>query len=146
MNYLARLESEISQWPSISVHPHRFGGREFLFGKAEVGHIHLGGVVDIPFTRAIHDELLTNALAEEHRFVPNSGWITFRVGSEQDLKHALWLTRLSYLRYLLKSDPNPRQLFEQESQRLNLNSQFKSLLEVFIPRRTDRNSSEAIVA
>ena len=146
MNYLTVLEGEISQWPNISVHPHRFGGREFLFGKAEVGHTHFGGVVDIPFTRAIHDELLTNGLAEEHRFVPNSGWITFRVRSEQDLKHALWLIRLSYLRYLLKSDPNPRQLFEQESKQLNLNSQFKSLLEVFIPRRTDRNSSEAVVA
>jgi hypothetical protein len=146
MNYLTKLGGEISQWPNISVHPHRFGGREFLFGKAEVGHIHLGGVVDIPFTRAIHDELLTNGLAEEHRFVPNSGWITFHMRSEQYLKHALWLMRLSYLRCLLKSDPNPRQLFEQESQRLNLNSQFKSLLELFIPRRTDRNSSEAVVA
>jgi hypothetical protein len=146
MNSLARLESEISQWPSISVHPHRFGGREFLFGKAEVGHIHLGGVVDIPFTRAIRDELLTNGLAEAHRFVRNSGWITFRVRSEQDLKHARWLMRLSYLRYVLKSDPNPRQRFEQESQRLNLNSQFKSLLEPFIPGQMNRNSSEAVVA
>lgn len=146
MNYLTILEAEISQWPNISVHPHRFRAREFSFGKAEVGHIHLGGVVDIPFTRAIHDTLLTDGLAEKHRFVPNSGWITFRVRTEQDLKHALWLMRLSYLRYLLKSDPNPRQLFEQESERLNLNSQFKSLLEPFIPRRTDRNSSQVVVA
>jgi len=146
VNYLTILEAEISQWPNISVRPHRFSAREFLFGKAEVGHIHLGGVVDIPFTRPIHDMLLTEGLAERHRFVPNSGWITFRVRAEQDLKHALWLMRLSYLRYLLKSDPNPRRLFEQESERLNLNSQFKSLLEPFIPRQTNRNSSEAIVA
>jgi len=145
MNYLAILEAEISQWPNISVHPHRFSAREFLFGKAEVGHIHFGGVVDIPFTRAIHDALLTDGLAERHRFVPNSGWITFRVRSEQDVKHALWLMRLSYLRYLLKASPNPRQLFEHESEQLNLSPQFKSLLEPFIPRQTDRNS-EAVVA
>jgi hypothetical protein len=31
------------------------------------------------------------------------GWITFRIRSEEDLKHALWLMRLSYLRYGLKT-------------------------------------------
>jgi Family of unknown function (DUF5519) len=146
MNFLTKLEGEISQWPNVSVHSHRFGGRKFLFGNAEIGHTHFGGVVDIPFTRAIHDALLTEALAQEHRFVPGSGWVTFRVRSEQDLKHALWLMRFSYLRYLLKSDSNPRQLFEQESKRLELNSRFKSLLERFIPVQMNRNSSKPVVA
>jgi hypothetical protein len=139
MDYLALLEGEISRWPHIWVRPHRFGGREFLVGKAEVGHIHLGGVVDIPFTRAIHDALLRERLAEEHRFVPNSGWITFRVRSERNRNHALWLMRLSYLRYLLKSEPDPRKLFEEESERLNLTSEFKSLLEPFIPGQTGQS-------
>ena len=146
MNYLARLEGEISRWPHISVHPHRFGGCEFLFGKAEVGHIHFGGVVDIPFTRAIHNAPLRDRLAEEHRFVPNSGWITFRVRSERDWNHALWLMRLSYLRYLLKSEPDPRKLLEEESIRLNLTSGFKSLLEPFIPRQTDKSSPAVLPA
>jgi len=48
-NQLERLEEEICQWPSISTHPHRFGGREFRFQSAEVGHMHTWGVVDIPF-------------------------------------------------------------------------------------------------
>lgn len=39
MNYLAILEAEIAQRQNIAVHPHRFSAREFLFGKAEVGHI-----------------------------------------------------------------------------------------------------------
>ena len=140
MDYVAFVEGEISRWPHISVHPHRFGGREFLFGKAEVGHIHLGGVVDIPFTRAIHDALLREGLAEEHRFVPNSGWVTFRVRSERDRHHAMWLMRLSYLRYLLKSEPDPRRLFEEESERLNLTSEFKSLLVPFVPQYAFTNA------
>src|SRR5213080_1043036 len=82
-----------------------------LFRKAEVGHIHIGGIVDIPFTRPIHDALLAEGLAEEHRWVPNSGWITFRIRADHDLKHALWLMRLSYLRYALKSATEPRKLF-----------------------------------
>ncbi len=115
MTYLKKLEDEISKWPHISVHPHRFGGREFRFGTAEVGHVHTGGIVDIPFPRQVRDALLAEGLAEEHHWVPNSGWITFSIRSEQDFKHALWLMRLSYLRYLLKTTTDPRNLFEQES-------------------------------
>jgi len=99
MNFLKKLEEEVCAWPQVSVHPHRFGGKEFRYGSAEVGHVHTGGIVDIPFPRSVRDALLANGLAEEHRFVPNSGWITFHVRNEDDLKHAVWLLRLSYLRY-----------------------------------------------
>ena len=114
MKHLKRLEEEVSTWPNISVYPHRFGGREFRFGSAEVGHIHTGGIVDIPFPRSLRDALLKEGLAEEHRWVPNSGWITFHVRRDEDLKHALWLMRLSYLRYWLKTATDPRKLFEEE--------------------------------
>jgi hypothetical protein len=133
MTYLKRLEAEVSTWPHISVHPHRFGGRDFRFGSAEVGHVHTGGIVDIPFPRSVRDVLLTQGLAEEHRWVPDSGWITFRIRGEQDLDHALWLMRLSYLRYLLKTEPDPHKVLERESEELRLNPRFKSLLEPFVP-------------
>lgn len=129
---LEKLEEEVSRWPDISVHLHRFGGREFRFRKAEVGHVHTGGIVDIPFTRPIHDALLEEGLAQEHHWVPNSGWITFRIRTEQDLKHAVWLMRLSYVRYALKTDTDPRSLFEQESEELHLSPRFASLLAQFI--------------
>ena len=134
MKYLKALEDELSTWPQISVHPHRFGGREFRFGNAEVGHAHTGGIVDIPFTRPIHDALLADGLVEEHRWVPDSGWITFRIRHDQDVERALWLLRLSYLRYLLKTAPDPQQLLERESQQLRLDPRFRTLLEPFIPR------------
>src|SRR5215831_1850766 len=129
MNNLKKLEEKVSTWPNISVHPHRFGGREFLFGKAEVGHVHIGGIVDIPFPRSIHDVLLAEGLAEEHRWVPNSGWITFRIRHEEDITHALWLMRLSFLRYALKEAADPSRLFEKESEGLRLNPCLRSLLE-----------------
>jgi len=55
-------------WPDVSIHPHRFGGPEFRFGNAEIGHVHVGGTVDIPFPRPVHDALLAEGLAEEHRW------------------------------------------------------------------------------
>jgi hypothetical protein len=132
MDYPKLLEQRVCSWPEVSVHSHRFGGREFRFRSAEIGHVHPGGIVDIPFPRSVRDALLDERLAEEHHWVPNSGWVTFRVQSQDEFEHALWLLRLSYLRYALKAAPNPRDLFERESDRLHLSARFKSLLEVFI--------------
>lgn len=143
MNYLKELEAEISTWNKVSIYPHRFGGREFRFGAAEVGHIHAGGVVDIPFPRLLRDALLADGLAEEHRWVPDSGWITFHVGGEDDLKHALWLMRLSYLRYALKISADPHTLLEQENDELRLSSQLKSLIEAFVPKTATKSPAEA---
>ncbi|HYW40234.1 MAG TPA: luciferase family protein [Terriglobales bacterium] len=146
MNQLKKLEKEVTTWSSISVHPHRFGGREFCLRSAEVGHVHTNGIVDIPFPRSIRDALLADDLAEEHHWVPNSGWITFRMRSAEDLSHALWLMRLSYLRYVLKAAADPRKVFEQESEQLHLSPRFKSLLEPFVPKTAKQVSAEPIPA
>ena len=146
MTDLEKLEHEVSLWPKVSVHPHRFGGREFRFGVAEIGHIHVGGIVDIPFTRSIHDALLSEGLAEEHHWLPNSGWVTFRFRTPNELNHAVWLLRLSYLRYALKTANNPHPLLENESEELQLSSRFKALLEAFIPKSPKPVPTEPVSA
>jgi Luciferase len=135
MNWqVKKLEREVASWPGVSVHPHRFGGLEFRFGQAEIGHAHMGGVVDIPFPRAMRDALLAEGLAEEHHWVPNSGWTTFRVRREEQMQQAVWLMRLSYARYAIKSASAARGVFEEESRRLALREPFRSLLEQFVRR------------
>jgi len=131
MNYLKGLADEVASWPNVSVHSHRFGGQEFRFGKAEIGHLHSNGTVDIPFPRALRDALVKEGQAEEHRWVPNSGWTTFRVRSGADVGHAVELLRVSYLRYALKTASDPRNFLKQESGTLFLNSRFTALLEKF---------------
>ena len=142
MQPLKMLEETVASWPRISAFPHRFGGREFRFANAEVGHVHNGGIVDIPFPRSIHDALLTDGLAEEHRWVPNSGWVTFRVRSDADLEHAVWLMRLSYFRCALKAAADPREMFAEASRELRLSARFQSLLEPFV--RVTRNQNVAV--
>jgi len=137
-----KLEQGVSGWEHVSVHPRRFGGMEFRLGDAEVGHVHTNGNVDIPFPRSVRDTLLADNLAEEHHWVPNSGWITFRMCGEEDLSHALWLMRLSYLRYALKTSTDPHKLFEKESEELRLSPRFKSLLEPFVPKTPKQVSAE----
>ena len=48
----------VTEWEGITVEPHRFGGREFRIGKMEIGHIHNHGLVDVPFTRRIREQLV----------------------------------------------------------------------------------------
>ena len=134
MKSSASFEREVLSWPEVSVHPHQFAAREFRLRKAEIGHMHWGGTLDIPFPRAIHDALLADGLAEQHRWVPDSGWITFHMRREEDLPHAIWLMRLSYLRYALKIARDPRQMLDRQSDELELQPRYKSLLEAHIPR------------
>src|SRR5262249_28727542 len=89
-----QLEREVANWPGVTAHSHQFAGREFRFGDAEIGHVHVGGVVDIPFPRAVRDALLAKGLAEEHHWVPDSGWTTFRIRRQDQMAHAIWLMRL----------------------------------------------------
>jgi len=146
MTQLRKLEEQVAAWPHVSVYPHRFGGREFRFGNAELGHVHLGGTVDIPFPRAVRDALLADGLAEAHRWVPNSGWTTFQVGGEGDLQHALWLLRLSYLRYALKTAGDSRGMLEHESEELGLSLHLRSLLQQHLPTRPECATADRLTA
>src|SRR3989475_8054709 len=94
--------------------------------------------------RAVRDALLAEGLAEEHRWVPNSGWITFHVRSEEDFNHAVWLLRLSYLRLAMKAAPDPRELFDRQSQELDLSPHFRSLLKPLLPAKATRFSIELL--
>jgi len=135
MNWqVKQLEDEVTSWPGVTAHSHRFAGREFRFGDAEIGHVHAGGVVDIPFPRALRDALLAQGLAAEHRWVPDSGWTTFHVHREDEMAHAIWLMRLSYARYAIKKSGDGQTVFQQESGRLALIEPFRSLLQEFVRR------------
>jgi hypothetical protein len=116
--------------------PHRFAAREYRLGNAEVGHVHLWEDVDIPFPRPVHDFLLAHNLAEQHRWVPDSGWTTFRIRDDGNVEHAIWLMRLSYLRYCLKSAADPASLLAVEGERLHLHAELLGTLARF-PTITD---------
>jgi len=146
MKCLDRFVEQVSSWAGVAVHPHRFGGREFQFGKAEIGHVHTNGIVDIPFPRSLRDALLEEQLAEEHHWVPNSGWTTFRMSGEHDLEHALWLMRLSYLRYALKTTPNAGELLASEAEQLGLSPRFQMLLQPFVKKAGNVASAQPLSA
>jgi len=129
--YLKRIEMQACQWPGISASPHRFGGRVFRLGRWEVGHVHNDGVVEIRLPRSLRDELLAQGLVEQHHTEP--GYVMFRIRRELDINHAVWLLRISYLRFVLKAVPDPAKRFDQESEGLRLTPRLKAALRRFLP-------------
>lgn len=95
------VTSTVKQWPSVQIKPHDRGGQEFTLAGRELGHIHPGRVVDIPFTKRIRDILIEDELAEKHHIYPDSGWVSSYLGDEDSTERTLWLLRVSYLYHII---------------------------------------------
>jgi len=93
-----RIRDEVLSWPGVTEGPHRFGGVEFTLGRRELGHLHGDHTADLPFPRAVHDQLIAEGRANAHHTLPDSGWVTFSIRSEEDVADAVALFRLSYTR------------------------------------------------
>lgn len=80
----------ILSWEGVSAHPHRFGGTEFRLGKRELGHIHGDHLVDM------HDEIVSAGLAKPHHILPESGWVSCYLETEEDIPKIIELLQHSY--------------------------------------------------
>lgn len=100
---LHRVEAAVLAWPGITVGVHRFGGTEFTLTlgqtRREVGHLHGNGLLDIPFPKAIRDEVVASGRARPHHIFPRSGWVSFDIRSEADASDAVALLHQSYERW-----------------------------------------------
>jgi hypothetical protein len=137
--FLTEIEIEVLAWPGVTTQRHRFGGIEFRFGKPEVGHIHPEGIIDIPFTRRVRDLLLAEGKVERHHVLPESGWIRFRVLEQQEIPYAVWLLRLSYLRYAVRSKlpVAQKKAFDAELARLTADGLYSALAGKGQPDKAD---------
>jgi hypothetical protein len=97
LNNVDAIVQRVTAWDGVTAQPHRFGGIEFNLGAVEVGHVHRSGMVDIPFTRRLREQLIPAGEAELHHLLPETGWITFYVRHDADVDQAVRLFRLSYL-------------------------------------------------
>ena len=128
LDEVSEIVKEVSGWEGVSANPHRFGGIEFRYGKPELGHIHRNGLTDIPFPVKIRDELIIEKLALPHHILPETGWISFYVRNEDDVKSAVRLFRLSYLRYALKRNEN-NSAFKSELGNMKIPDSIKTIYE-----------------
>jgi Luciferase len=92
----SRISAAVGSWPEVSVAAHRFGGVEFRLGRRELGHLHGDSHADIAFPRKVRDELVASGRALPHRAIPDSGWISVPVDSEDGVERAIDLFRMAY--------------------------------------------------
>lgn len=93
-----RIEHEISAWEGVSTHEHRFGGVEFRLGRRELGHLHGARWADLRFQKTVRDMLVETGRAQPHHVLPNTGWVSKQIRSEEDVSEVIELFRLSYER------------------------------------------------
>lgn len=96
----ARISAVVGSWPDIEVGDHRYGGVEFRLGRRELGHLHGESHADIAFPRRVRDELVVTGRALPHRAIPDSGWVSVPIDSEDGVERALDLFRMAYDRAL----------------------------------------------
>jgi hypothetical protein len=87
---------QVSSWPGVSAHDHRFGGIEFRVGNRQLGHLHGERTADIPLKRALRDELVASGRARIHPWRPDSGWVTVDIDSNAGREEAVRLLRVGY--------------------------------------------------
>lgn len=92
----ASVRAAVLTWPGVEAHPHRFGGTEFRVGAREIGHIHGDHLVDIPFPTRVRDQIVAEGRAQPHHILPDTGWVSFYLRQESDIKQAIALLRDSY--------------------------------------------------
>jgi len=99
LNYIDDIEDTVLSWDHTSLHIHKFGGTQFNFKDKEIGHIHGNGLLDVPFSRAIKEQLIleSNGRVKEHHIFKKSGWISLQVQNALDKELAIRILMRSYV-------------------------------------------------
>lgn len=97
---MTTIKSTVSNWPGIEVKLHRFNAQEFTLAGREIGHLHNGRLLDVPFATRVRDVIIEKGRAEKHHVSPDFG-VSYRIHSDEDVNGALWLLRVSYLYNLI---------------------------------------------
>jgi luciferase-like monooxygenase len=99
---------EVSSWEGVELGPGRFGAVQFRLGKRELGHLHGDRLADIPFPRALRDRLVAEGTVVPHRPLPDSGWASRHIRSEDDVRAVIDLLRMQYDRAMSQRSSRSR--------------------------------------
>ncbi|HWE08459.1 MAG TPA: luciferase family protein, partial [Solirubrobacteraceae bacterium] len=93
-----QIITEAGRWPGVHTRPQRFGAIAICLNRRELGHLHGDRSADLPLERALRDRLVSSGAAQEHRWRPNSGWVTIPLDRERDVFEVIALLRINYER------------------------------------------------
>lgn len=101
---LAMME-EVRRWPGVELRAHPSAtdagepdGVEFRLYGRQVGHVHSDCAVHLSLTKGLKEQLVAEGLVQPLDFAPTTGWAQFAPMAGGDVKHAIWLLRVNYVR------------------------------------------------
>lgn len=92
---ISAIERAANELPGVRPGVHRLGGVGFSCRGKECSHIHGNGLLDCFVGRTNRDELLRDGRALPHHIFPRSGWISFWIQGEEDVRPAIELIRIA---------------------------------------------------
>ena len=98
IDVLQKVSEEVTSWSQVRSQPHRFGGTEFRVAGKEMGHMHGSRLADFPFPMSVRNQLVKEGKAKPHHVLPNSGWVSFWIGGDEDAEAVIGLFRMQYER------------------------------------------------
>jgi Family of unknown function (DUF5519) len=76
---------------------------EFKVGGREMGHLHGDTLADLPFPMNIRNMLVNSGNVSPHHILPQSGWISKWIRSDEDVRQVVELFRIQYERLTKKT-------------------------------------------
>lgn len=95
---LDSIEETVLSWENVHLSPHKLGGRQFNYGKKEIGHMHGNGLVDIHLDRRTKTGLISKGVVENHHILKKSGWVSIYVKNSEDAVKVISVLKIAWLR------------------------------------------------
>lgn len=105
----SRIEAAVTSWDGVTTHDHRFGGREFRYGRRELGHLHGDRTAHFGFPKEVWNELFEAGRIDYHPVFPGKpGYGARRMDTDDDVRDVIAMIRLNYERAVARHGlPDP---------------------------------------
>lgn len=102
-NASARIAEAVTAWPGVTAVTGSMGELSFRLGKGEIGHLHGDSAAHFMFDKKTGAALKAAGRVVDHPVFPGKpGPAARRISTEDDVRDAIALMRLSYERMMAK--------------------------------------------
>lgn len=145
-----RILRRVATWPGVTItasaetpapaspRPERADGEDpagppvegslIRYDETVIAGLRTDGLLDVPVTRRLRDQLLTEGRADRHPVTPTGDRVSYRIGGPADVSGAMWLLRVAYLAHCCRTDRLPPTVVSRRTRQLRLSPELARLV------------------